>query len=143
MPTKEWGGLTYGVTGNAEVKATVGRLATQSPRLAAAALHDEAILVLQDARRLTPIGSPAERDRHVGQLRESGAVDDPVTDDDGLVVAIHFGGPGIPYAIRQHQGHYTHPQGGEREYLVDAIDKAKRGLGQRLADRIAAAMGLR
>lgn len=129
---RAWGGIELDITGSDEVKANLAILA-QQPFLLAQDFKAELETELTEMVRRAPIGGPD--DRHAGQLRESGHVDPPVADEEGLAVVVRFGNAEIPYAIAQHQKYYEHPHGGQREFMLSVLEESKPFLGARIVRR--------
>lgn len=131
---RQWQGVEYGVTGDDAAMATVRHFVSAFPAMAFEELRVEAGIELAEAGRRAPIDVDPPKGRTGGELRESARLIN-VSTDDGMGVALAFGGPTVPYAIAQHQRYYRHDVG-QREYLIDTIDQSKRFIGARLARRL-------
>lgn len=136
MAQRHWQGVTYGISGDREIRDTLERMFAEMPAIVTEALVDELGIELEEARRRAPIGaSPASK--HPGLLRSTGRlIEEP--SHEGVTVTLAFGGQelGVPYGVAQHQRYYTHPQGGQREYLLSTLEESRGFIGERIVRRI-------
>lgn len=136
MSVRAWQGVTYGVSGDAEVRDVLANLALTLPTESVEVLGEESSVELTEADRRAPLDVDPPKGRRGGELRASGRVEGPLeleTNEMGWAIA--FGGPDVPYAIAQHQRFYRH-QVGQRLYLISTIQESRRYLGQRLVRRL-------
>jgi hypothetical protein len=107
---------------------TLDGLGPQLLGYAAAALFEEAELIMADSKDRVPVDE--------GILKSSGHVTEPERHGDELRVTLAYGGPAEAYAIVQHENlDYHHTVGGPK-FLELAILDAE----PKLADRVAAAI---
>lgn len=140
MPLRAWGGVEFGMVGDVETVAKIGLASVRLPAIAFEEQRKIAVIELEEARKVAPFDTDPPAGESGGELRESGRTID-VEDGDMVGVAIAFGGVvDAPHAIRQHQGHYEHPEG-EREYLIATLDAGRPYYGKRLVAGIERRVG--
>lgn len=94
----------------------------------AAALFVEGETVMAEAKTETPVDT--------GNLRGSGTVRPPTIEGDRVSVELGFGGPAAPYAPIVHEDLAAAHPVGKAKFLEDPVDRARRGFGRRLAERV-------
>ena len=94
----------------------------------AKALYQEALLVAENSKALTPVDT--------GALRASHTVSEPITDSDGISVKIGAGGPTAPYSVYVHEDLEAHHEVGQAKFLQTAVSNAARTLPMRIAARL-------
>lgn len=115
--------------GLAILDANLAKAAAAAPRLYGAALYQEGEAIMAASKEIVPL-----RD---GPLRASGHVDLPVRDGDAISVTLGYGGPAVPYAVKQHEDiSLAHANGREAKYLERPLFEAGPQLPQRLAQRV-------
>ena len=73
----------------------------------------------------------------LGNLKNTGTTHPPVLRDGRAVVVLSYGGPGVDYAVIQHETeHFKHEEGQTWKYLERPAHEAVRGMGQRIASYV-------
>lgn len=150
--TKAWGGYEVTFDGDEQTHDELLAMADAAPEAVGAAFHEELNAELDILEALTPIGG--ERDPHVGRLRGSERLLDPIVfpdhvgDGASMVVVntLLIGGPsvGVEYAIAQEvRDWYAHPHGGQAHYLEAIVDQLKSGpVLEHVAERLRGVFGV-
>lgn len=112
------------------LRADLGR---KLPHLLAGALYREAEAMMAESKREVPVDT--------GALRDSGHVRQPEEIGSEIVVELGYGGPGIPYALVQHEKPFRHTVG-KWKYLSDPVRRRAADLDQRLAAELAPQAGI-
>lgn len=124
-------------TGQAQLIAKLSQLAKAMPDQAAAALYQEAELIMAEAKRRTPVDT--------GALRGSGHVVPPAREGLSTVVHLAYGGAGainrhgVPvdaYAVHVHEDLEAHHPVGEAKFLERPLTEAAPYLAERVAMRM-------
>ena len=134
--------------GAPEMIAKLKEVQARFPDRVAAALYQEAQLILTEAKRRTPVAKDG------GTLRASGQVHPPVRSDGNISVTISFGGAADAYAIAVHETISEHDppswtimyerggliswtsQGTGSHFLSSVIDERMPEMNARLAARL-------
>jgi hypothetical protein len=100
--------------GSEQLKAALAALGAQAPRVLASAFLQEAEVVMEKAKELTPVDS--------GNLKSTGRVIPPVLEGDTLTVTLTFGGPAangeeVHYAVYVHENLTARHPVGEAKFL--------------------------
>jgi hypothetical protein len=114
--------------GARELKKKLEALRDGLPSQLAAALYTEAVIIEHTSRERTPVLT--------GALRASHETLEPVETQDEVSCTIQVGGPAIPYAIKIHESVEMFHRVGQAKFLESAVLEAKRGLAQRIAQRL-------
>ena len=120
--------LTFTLTGTADVQAKIAAAMAQIGVKAEAALYQEAELIMTEAKKRTPVD--------VGTLRDSGHVQPPERDGQGVSVTMGFGGAAEDYAIVQHFDLSLKHTVGQALFLSSPIQEVAPQLAERIARRI-------
>ena len=88
--------VTIRIEGDKEMAAVLVRLGVEAPMAAAAALFQEAELIMARSKEYVPVDQAI--------LRTSGHVQKPVIRSDGASVTMGYGGAAAPYAVYVHEG---------------------------------------
>lgn len=107
-------------------------LGRKSQRALAKSLYQEAQVIMRFSKQQVPVEK--------GTLKNSGAVESPVTDSDGTIsVRMGYGGAAGAYALVQHENlQFRHPRGGNAKFLERPLLAAMPGLTQRIGNRLKA-----
>lgn len=135
------------ITGTKELQAVLARISGNVPLTAARALFEEAEAIMADSKEhYVPVD--------LGTLKNSGHVELPKIDVDGVSVQLGYGGAAKAYALAVHEhlsvhsprswkaaeasgrGVHFSPAGHGPKYLERPLLAAARGFSKRLADRI-------
>lgn len=94
-----------------ELNALIARLPIEVKAVIGAALYEQMLDVMDEAKELCPIDT--------GALRESGTVEKARVTGNGVLIELNFGvHPFIPYAFEQHENlNLYHPRGKEAKFL--------------------------
>ena len=116
--------------GASQVIATLKKIAEKFPDYVAAAMYQEAQIMMTEAKRRTPV--------EYGNLRASGRVAPPVREGKRISVTLSFG---TPYAIYVHENltaNHANPPfgGGQAKFLESVLDEARPTLAERIAKRV-------
>jgi hypothetical protein len=95
------------------------------PDQVAAALYQEAQVIMTEAKRRTPVDT--------GALRASGHVGLPEREGSKLTVPMSFG---TEYAIYVHENLEAKHPVGQARFLASAVEDAAPGLSERVATRV-------
>ena len=127
--TARAGGVTIhmGLEGLEELDALLEQLSDPEP-MVSAALFAEAEEIMGEAKLLTPV--------ETGALRSSGHVQLPERNGTSISVEFGFGGPAIPYALRQHEDMTLHHPVGQAKFLEIPLVDHERNFGERLVHRM-------
>jgi hypothetical protein len=99
------------VRGLNDVKRAAAKLSRQFPAAFAGALYRLGVSIASEATSRAPV--------EFGRLRSSHYVSAP-QGQGGKDIRVELGF-GTVYAAVQHEGDFTHPRGGERHYLANAV----------------------
>lgn len=119
--------------GEKKIQAKLKKAAKVIPAEMAAALYQEALQIMAESMRRTPVD--------VGTLKGSHETSEPRWKGKWLQVDIQVGGPAAPYAKIVHertdlQHQPPHGQGGQAKFLESALFEGEKGLKERIAERI-------
>lgn len=117
--------LTFVVTGVGGLTASLKALGENAKPKLAAALTQEAEAIMTAAKQQTPVDT--------GVLRDSGHVELPVIDADGVTVTMGFGGAAEAYALVQHEDLTLHHRVGKAKYLEQPFLERVNGLPERVS----------
>lgn len=115
------------VTGGDAMVARIRRIAEKFPDLVAAAMYQEALIEMTEAKRRTPVGE-------TGNLKASGRVAEPVRNGRQLTVALSFG---TPYAIYVHENLEALHRVGQAKFLESTLRESQPYMAERIARRVA------
>lgn len=120
--------FTFDLKGTAEVQAKIVEALRSMSGNAEAALYQEAEREMTEAKQRTPVDT--------GTLRDSGHVQQPERDSDGVSVTMGFGGAAEEYAIIVHENlEALHPVG-QAKFLESVLQESAPHLLERIANRI-------
>lgn len=98
------------IVGIDELTAQLEALGPRAMQVLAAALYQESEAIMTEAKEQVPV--------ETGTLKNSGYVEPPVVDADGVSVTMGFGGAAEAYALIQHEDlSLNHPRGGNAKFL--------------------------
>lgn len=121
--------LKISFQGLPEFRERVLQICDATRQEAAAALYQEAEILMTEAKDRTPW--------ETGVLRGTGHVQEPTYSAGEVRVELGFGGPAAPYAIFVHENLTArHPRGGRAKFLESVLDEAAPTLAERIAARI-------
>lgn len=86
--------------------ANLRRIMAEQPKVLGAALYQEGEAIMAESKQLVPVD--------LGNLRDSGHVQQPVITGDSVTVKLGYGGPAAAYALYVHEG--TGPAVGRPAY---------------------------
>lgn len=113
------------------------RIADKFPDHVATAIYQEAQIEMTEAKRRTPVSPvPAPRGVVPGTLRASGRVGEPEIEGRRIKVTMSFGGPGIDYAVVQHENPDFFHTTGQWKYLESVLNESRPYMAARLAKRV-------
>lgn len=125
--------ITVEMVGTDELKAAFEKVASETPKVTAAAMVLEAEKVMAESVRQVPVDT--------GVLRASATVSAPIISGSNVSVELGYGGAASAYAMVQHERtDFNHPNGGKAKFLSDPLHNyASNGnlaasLGARIAD---------
>lgn len=116
------------ITGEDALLNSLRAFASQAGQAFAAALVQEAEVIMADAKARTPVDT--------GSLRGTGHVQPPQGEGDETSVTMGFGGPAAEYAVFVHENLTAHHPVGEAKFLERAVLAAAPDLAKRLAARV-------
>jgi len=119
--------MAFEFRGVEELQRNLNRLAKEYPEAAEQALHEEAEIIMADAKERCPVDT--------GRLRATGYVQPP---SDGEVEI----GFGTDYGIYVHERTELNHPSGEAKFLENAINARMDGYLERLAKRVKARAGI-
>jgi hypothetical protein len=127
-------GVTFDVTGIAEMQARLDALIPHMFTASAQAITTEAEAILAASRPLVPIDT--------GLMVSTGLLEGPYQSGTESSITISYGGKGLaPYTVLQHENtEYQHPNGGQHHFLSEPFYAATGGMLARLAASIRAQM---
>lgn len=111
-----------------KVRARLERLAKRFPDEAARALYQEAEVEMTEAKRRTPVDT--------GALRGSGHVERPDVGLSNISVALQFGGPAAPYALKVHEDLDAFHRVGQAKFLESTLMESRPYMAARIARRL-------
>ena len=121
------------ITGADEVFRTIERMGKNGVKAAKQGLRLEGEAIMANSKKnFVPVKE--------GILRSSGKVSGPRAISEGWFVHLTFGGPATPYARRQHEDLTLKHTVGESKYLEKPAFQAMRGMAERIAIRMRAAI---
>jgi hypothetical protein len=125
------------LTGAEKMAARIRAFAKAYPDRVGAAVYQEAQVEMTEAKQRTPVSpTPAPAGVVPGSLRASGRVSPPEREGNSVKVTLSFGGPGIDYAVAQHERlDYLHTTG-QAKYLESVLDESAPHMAARLAARL-------
>jgi len=123
--------IQVNIRGTREVVAALERLGVRAKSLIAAAIYQEAELIMGDSKEnYVPVDT--------GALKGSGHVQLPSIVGNEITVMMGFGGPAVDYAIHVHENLHVRHRVGQAKYLETPALIASRDMGDRLAERLRA-----
>ncbi len=120
--------LTVEITGLDALLTSVDRAVTDLRARCAAAMYQEAEVIMAEAKSLTPVDT--------GALRASGHVNEPDVSENEVTVTMGFGGPAVDYAIYVHENLAAFHDDGQAKFLEQPLMIAANDLVSRIADRV-------
>ena len=124
--------LSVEVKGTAQVRARLAALVASVPTVVAAALYQEAELVMTTSKDQVPVDT--------GTLKNSGFVNDPDVNGGEIAVVLGYGGAASAYALKQHEDLTLRHDDGNAKFLERPVLAAGKGLAARLAARVKSAL---
>ena len=124
--------LSVEVKGTAQVRARLAALVASVPAVVAAALYQEAELVMTASKDQVPVDT--------GTLKNSGFVNDPDVNGGEIAVVLGYGGAASAYALKQHEDLTLRHDDGNAKFLERPVLAAGKGLAARLAARVKSAL---
>lgn len=118
----------FKITGIIEVIAGLDKAVADIRREVANALYEEALDVLEEAKRRVPV--------KFGKLRDSGQVFKPIDENGTIIVRISFGDETVDYAISVHEKLNVRHVSGRSKYLESVMLEYAGGILQRIAARV-------
>jgi hypothetical protein len=126
--------LAENLKGEKAVQKKLKKAAKVIPAEMGAALYQEALLIMAESMRRTPV--------EIGTLRDSHETSEPRWKGDTVQVDIQVGGPAAPYAKIVHErvfapsGNLVRHKTGRAKFLESALFDGIPGLRARVAKRI-------
>jgi len=122
------------LTGFDELIRRLEALGDEAGEASAPALYAEANRIMTDSKtNYVPVDD--------GILRGSGYVAPPVVNGQDVTVDMGYGGAASDYALEQHENlNFKHPGGKQPKYLERPLMAAERGMAERMAPDIQAAL---
>ena len=120
--------LIFDLKGAPEMQEKIIAAMATMKTQAAAALYQEAEVEMTESKRRCPVD--------VGTLRDSGHVQAPVEDANGVSVTMGYGGAAESYAIRQHEDLSFFHKVGEAKFLESVLRESAPYLVERIAKRM-------
>ncbi len=120
--------FTFDLKGTAEVQAKITEALRSMSGKAEAALYQEAEREMTEAKRKVPVDT--------GTLRDSGHVQQPEHDANGVSVVMGFGGAAESYAVIVHEDLEALHAVGEAKFLESVLQESAPHLLERIASRI-------
>lgn len=96
-------------------------------------LYEEGQLAFRDSQKQVPY--------RFGTLKDSGRLEEPVMQGDGVEVVISYGGDARKYAAAVHELDKNYNKGKKRYYLLDPVQARVPGFDGRIAKRIERVIG--
>jgi hypothetical protein len=110
------GSVSVKTTGLTQVLGRINALAANLPEAVGRELFRDMDGVLLASRGLVPVD--------LGDLRDSGDVDDPKISGGEVSVTLHYGNGDVDYALVQHEDmSLNHPNGGEPKFLETPLNQ--------------------
>lgn len=117
-------------TGFAELESRLDLLKRALPGVVGAALYQEALIDMKEAKKRCPVAPDG------GVLRASGTVDPPAQKGRDVFVRSHFGGPAKDYAIAVHEHLSEHSPPSWKKAGQDGINWTRSGTGPKFLESV-------
>jgi hypothetical protein len=120
--------LTFDLKGTADVQGKIAAALLTMRDKAEAALSQVAEQEMTESKKRVPVDT--------GTLRDSGHVQQPERDAEGISVTMGYGGAAEDYAIVQHENLEFHHKVGQAKFLESVLQESAPYLLERIAKRI-------